>query len=65
MIDTTKKKARKKAKKKGKKKLDLSDPVAVIGSVVASVKKKIKDFETGIAGEPVIYFDTGSFALNW
>jgi RecA/RadA recombinase len=58
------KKAKKKAKK-GKKKLDLGDPVAVVGAVVESVKKKVKDFDTGVAGVPVIYFDTGSFALNW
>lgn len=55
----------KKAKKKGKKKLDLNDPAAVVGAVVTSVKKKVKDFDTGVAGEPVLYFDTGSFALNW
>ncbi len=61
---STKKKAKKKAKKK-KAKLDVSDPAAVVSAVVESVKKKITDFDTGVTGAPVIYFDTGSFALNW
>lgn len=64
------KKAKKKATKqdpakKGSRKPDLSDPASVIGSVVDAVKKKIKDFDTSITGAPTMYFNTGSFALNW
>lgn len=66
---TTKKPAKKTAKKKkakGARKFDpATDPAAVVSAVVESVKKKITDFDIGVAGAPVIYFDTGSFALNW
>ena len=67
--------AKKKAKKKRAKRkirsksaakgVNLNKPTSVIDAVVKAVKKRNKDFETGVAGEPVIYFDTGSYALNW
>lgn len=61
-----KKQAQKPAQKKDKKKkLDLNDPAAVIEAIVASAKKKVADLDVGSAGPPVVYFDTGSYALNW
>lgn len=65
---TKKAKPKSKAKAKSKsggKKLDISDPASVVSAVVESVKKKVDDFDTSVTGMPTIYFDTGSFALNW
>lgn len=66
-----KKKAKKKAKKKSAKKkqkkqqLDLNNPTEVIGAIVASAQKKVTDLDIGSAGPPAIFYDTGSYALNW